>query len=65
MAIANLRTFSQEQLLHVLSQCAHHLTYAWEKTEIDSWYEASFEAAMACEFLRCKLAVNNKQYRIQ
>jgi len=64
MAIANLRIFDREQLLHVLSQCAHQLTHAWQQTEIDSLYEASFEAAMACEFLRCELAVNNNHYRI-
>ena len=65
MAIANLKTFSQEQLLNVLSQCAHDLVYAWEKTEIDALYETSFEASMACEYLRCKLAMSNKNYRIQ
>ena len=65
MAIANLRTFNQEELLHVLSNCAHSLAYAYQKTELESFYEASFEATMACEFLRCELAVNNKHYRIQ
>lgn len=65
MAIANLRTFDKEQLLQVLSQCAHHLSYAYEETELASLYETSFEASMACEFLRCELAVNNKHYRLQ
>ena len=64
MAIANLRTFNQEQLLHVLIQCAHHLTYAWEQTEIDSLYDVSFEASMACEYLRCELAAHNSNYRV-
>ena len=64
MAIANLRTFDQEQLLQVLSQCAHQLNQAWQATEIDSLFEASFEATLACQFLRCELAMNNHHYRI-
>lgn len=64
MAIANLRTFNQEQLLHVLSQCADQLAFAYRKTELDSLFETSFEATMACEFLRCELAVNNSNYLI-
>ncbi len=64
MAIANLKTFNQEELLHVLSQCAHQLTQAWQATEIDSLFEASFEATLACQFLRCELAMQNNNYRI-
>ena len=65
MAIANLRTFNQEQLLHVLSQCAHHLAFAYEKTELELLYETSFEATMACEYLRCKIATQNPNFRLQ
>ena len=64
MTIANLKIFNQQQLLHVLSQCAHQLTQAWKVTEIDSLYEASFEATLACEFLRCELASTHSNYRI-
>lgn len=63
--IANLRTFNQEQLLHLLSQCAHSLSYAWQETQVDALYEVSFEASMACEYLRCVMAQQNSNYRLQ
>ena len=64
MAITNLRTFNQEQLLDLLSQCAHSLVYAWQETQLDSLYDVSFEATLACEYLRCKLASHNSNYRL-
>ena len=64
MAIANLRTFNQEQLLDLLSQCADSLVYAWQETQLDSLYDVSFEATLACEYLRCKLAPYNSNYRL-
>jgi hypothetical protein len=64
MPIANLRTFNKEELLHVLSECAHQLTKAWQATEMDALFEASFEATLACQFLRCELALTQSNYRI-
>lgn len=65
MGIAHLRTFNQAQLLHVLSQCAHSLAYAWEETQIDALFDVSCEATQACEYLRCTLAVNDKHFQLQ
>lgn len=64
-SIVNLRTFSREELLDILSSCAHHLAYAYQETSIDAMQNASYDASDACEYLRCELAAQNKHYCIQ
>ena len=58
-SIANLKTFTKEELLFVLTNCATHLAFAYQETMIDALREASFEASMACESLQCEIAVQN------
>ena len=63
--IANLRTFDQSQLLHLLYECSHLLGNAYQETMLHEFHDASFEASMACEYLRCILARKNPSYRLQ
>jgi len=63
--IANLRTFSTEDLLNLLCDCAHHLGNAYQDTLDCDQRDTSYSASMACEYLRCQLAVSSPYYRIQ
>jgi hypothetical protein len=65
MNIAQLRIFNNEDLLHLLSQCSHLLHEAYQNTLEHDYMDASFESRMACEYLRCQLAISSPYYRIQ
>ena len=64
MPIANLRVFSQEELLHLLCDCAYQLGMAYQDTLDTELRDTSYEAHLACQFLRCTLAMENKQFQI-
>ncbi len=59
MPIVSLRTFSQEELLILLSECAYHLGNAYQETLNGELREASYNAKMACEFLQFEIAVQH------
>ena len=59
MPIVNMRTFSQEELLILLSECAHHLGNAYQQTLDCALRDASYDAKMACEFLQFEIAVQH------
>lgn len=61
--ITPLRTFSKEELLYLLNACSSHLAYAYEETMVDSLQTISMEAAMACEYLRCEIAIQATPYQ--
>lgn len=62
--IANLQTFNQMQLLHLLTECSHLLGDAYQETLIDDFNNASFEALKACEYLRCELALQSPHFKL-
>lgn len=64
MPIASLQTFSQEELLHLLCDCAHQLGMAYQDTLDIELRDTSYKANLACQFLRCTLAMDNKQFQI-
>ena len=63
--IANLRTFSKEDLLNLLCDCAYHLGQAYQDTLDCEQRDTSYTASMACDFLRFELSANNHHYRLQ
>ena len=64
MPIASLRVFSQEELLHLLCDCARHLGTAYQDTLDTELRDTLYEANLACQSLRCTLAMENKQFQI-
>lgn len=64
MPIAQLQTFSQEELLSLLCDCAHQLNAAYQETLDSELRDTSYAASTACQFLRYELAQQNKQFQI-
>lgn len=64
MAIARMKTFNQRELLHLLYTCSHLLGEAYQNTLFKEFDDASFEASIACEQLRCQLEQEHAEFKL-
>ena len=62
--MASLRTFNQAEILDLLYACSQLLDEAYQDTLVSDFKDVSFEATMACEYLRCELAQSNQSFRL-
>ena len=62
--IANLRIFSSTDLLHLLNTCSDLLIDAYQDTLSTAFSDASFEAMLACEYLKCEIEQSHPDYRV-
>jgi hypothetical protein len=62
--MAQLQTFTKEELFTLLSTCAYQLSMAYQEIQDHSFWLTSNEASIACEYLRFEIEAVKKPYLI-